>query len=165
VTVTLQIRNESRVKNCYRSDVLRRIAERICTAEKQSGDVEVSVLFCDDQRIRELNRQFRKNDRVTDVLSFAQNEAQGMPKLDPARAVVLGDIVISLETVAERRSNLGDAMRDEVKLLFCHGLLHLFGYDHGTENERRIMTAKHAEYLNLPLAKAWPEPGPRTVER
>jgi len=165
VTVTLQIRNESRVKNCYRADVLRRIAERICTGEEQTRDVEVSLLFCDDERIRELNRKFRKSDRVTDVLSFAQNDAQGMPAPDPACAVPLGDIVISLETVAERRSNLIHDMREEVKLLFCHGLLHLFGYDHGTETERRIMTAKHAEYLNLPLAKAWPEPGSRMVER
>lgn len=155
MTVTLGIRNESRVKHCYRSDALRRMAERICVAEGRSGAVEISLLFCDDRRIRDLNRKFRKIDRATDVLSFVQDEAPGNTGagLGPA---VLGDIVISLETVAERCANATEVMRREVRLLFCHGLLHLLGYDHGTESERRIMATKQAEYLELSPAEAWP---------
>ena len=155
MTVTLGVRNESRVKNCYRSDALRRVAERICTAEGRSEAVEISLLFCDDGRIRELNRQFRRMDRATDVLSFVQDEAPGESGAGFGPAV-LGDIVISLETVATRCGDDPETMRQEVRLLFCHGLLHLLGYDHGTEPERRIMAAKQAEYLNVAPAKAWP---------
>jgi probable rRNA maturation factor len=131
------------------------MAERICVTEGRSGAVEISLLFCDDHRIRDLNREFRKIDRATDVLSFVQDETRGKTGADLGPAV-LGDIVISLETVAERCDNATEAMRREVRLLFCHGLLHLLGYDHGTESERRIMAAKQAEYLKLSPAEAWP---------
>ncbi|GMV91167.1 MAG: endoribonuclease YbeY [Candidatus Hydrogenedentota bacterium] len=147
--LTLQVRNESRMKHCYRSDVLCRLAERVCAGENRNGAIEISVLFCDDRRIRELNRQYRKIDRPTDVLSFAQDEAPD------GEQVVLGDIVISLETVAARCRGDKEAMRQEARLLFCHGLLHLLGYDHHTERERAIMAAKQAAYLDLPIAKAW----------
>lgn len=150
--IALEVRNESRVKHCYRSDTLRRLAERVCEGEKRKGAIEISVLFCDDRCIRELNRQYRKIDRPTDVLSFAQDETPD------AKQVVLGDIVISLETVATRCGGDLEVMRREVRLLFCHGLLHLLGYDHHTERERNAMAAKQAAYLDLPLAKAWPAP-------
>jgi probable rRNA maturation factor len=77
-----------------------------------------------------LNRRYRNKSGPTDVLSFAQDLANhGHPE-------VLGDIVISLETV--ERFCKGDrvAMRAEVRLLFCHGLLHLLGYDHVSDDGR-----------------------------
>jgi len=153
VTVTLGIRNESQVKNCYRSNALRRLAERICAGEERTGPVEISLLLCDDGRIRDLNRQYRKIDRGTDVLSFDQEEAASDGYCGPT---VLGDIVISLQTVAKRCGDDAESIRQEVRFLFCHGLLHLLGYDHRTERERRIMAAKQAQYLDLPPAEAWP---------
>jgi probable rRNA maturation factor len=132
----------------------------MCACENRTGDIEISLLFCDNRYIRELNQQYRKVDRATDVLSFAQDEAQGA-RVPGMNHTILGDIVISLDTVAERCDGDKDAMRREVKLLFCHGLLHLLGYDHGTEHERCAMAAKQAEYLDLPLAQAWPTQGPR----
>ncbi len=153
--VTLDVRNTSRVKGCFRSDALCRLADRICAGEGISNKVEISLFFCDDERIQELNRNFRKEDRPTDVLSFGQERpdaglsAQGRP-------AVLGDIVISLETVAGRCLGRRDLMRQEVRMLFCHGLLHLLGYDHATASERRHMAAKQAAYLEMPLGNAWP---------
>lgn len=158
MTVTLGVRNASRVKSCYRSDVLRRLAERVCAGEGLAGDVEISVLFCDDRQMRDLNRQYRNIDRPTDVLSFVQNERR-----TNRGPVILGDVVISLETVAGRcRDNMA-ATRQEVRLLFCHGLLHLLGYDHDTAAERKRMAAKQAEYLDVQTEQAWiHDPAPRT---
>ncbi len=147
--VHLLIRSESEEKHLYRSDVLQRIAQRICAGEDVAQPVELSVLFCDDPFIRTLNLQYRKKDCPTDVLSFAQEGAQHEGSL------LLGDIVISLATVAGRCGGDRKAMRDEVRLLFCHGMLHLLDYTHATTRDRDRMTAKQAEYLGVPLTAAW----------
>lgn len=147
----MAISNESARKHLYRKDVLRRLAERICAGERIPGDLEVSVLFCDDQYITQLNREYRKLDRPTDVLSFCQSSiVEDGPR-------VLGDIVISLETVERQCRGDRKAMREEVRLLFCHGLLHLLDYTHGNASTRDAMAGKQAEYLDIPLGEAWPD--------
>lgn len=148
--VHLEVRNESARKGLARRDVLLRIAERVLTAEKCGRQtLEVSVLFCDDAFIADLNRQYRKKNGPTDVLSFAQAEA----KYHGAR--VLGDIVISLETVERNCAADRAAMRSEVRLLFCHGLLHLLGYEHGTPEAQAEMAAKQAAHLGIDMEDAW----------
>lgn len=151
--VHLVVRNDSARKRLYRADELRRLAERVCAGEGVEGAVELSVLFCDDPFIRELNARYRKTDRPTDVLSFSQDR----PAV-PVGPVVLGDVVISLETVEGRCDGDRAAMRDEVRLLFCHGLLHLLNYTHATARARRHMAEKQAEYLRIPVEGAWLEP-------
>ena len=152
--VSLGVRNTSRIKGCCRADRLCRLANRICDGEGLQDDVEISVLLCDDQEIQKLNRSFRRQNRPTDVLSFGQDQAaRGL--LSRVRPAVLGDIVISLETVQTRCKNNAPAMRQEVCVLFCHGLLHLLGYDHATADQRRHMAAKQAEYLDISPDDAW----------
>ncbi len=111
--------------------------------------VEVSVLFCDDPFMQSLNKEYRNVNRPTDVLSFEQ------PPVESADSRMLGDIVISLETVEHNCMEDREGMRQEVYLLFCHGLLHLLGYDHGTNRERKIMQAKQALYLGVDPSDAW----------
>lgn len=149
MTVTLEVRNESRHKRVYRSDVLKRCAERVCAGEGVHGEVELSVLFCDDAFIRELNREYRNVDRPTDVLSFEQEDVTGV------RPRPLGDIVISLDTVDTHCRGDRSLMRDEVNLLFCHGLLHLLGYDHQTAEQRKRMQQKQSLYLGTTPENAW----------
>ena len=145
----LSVRNESSRKRLCRKAALERLANRVCAGEKLRQDVEISLLLCDDAYMTQLNRRYRKKDRPTDVLSFEQ---QG-PAIDQGR--VLGDIVISLET-AERNCEGDRAQtREEVDRLFCHGLLHLLGYDHATARQRGEMTRKQAQYLGLPEDAAW----------
>jgi probable rRNA maturation factor len=151
------VRNESKWKRLHRTDVFSRLTERACAGEGLRGEVEVSVLLCDNARIRELNRTYRDVDAATDVLSFAQDYS------GEETYTVLGDVVISLETVAARcacrqgRQGSG-ARRQEVKLLFCHGLLHLLGYDHATDETRTAMAARQAELLGVAPAEAWLAP-------
>ena len=148
--IHLAVQQASTRKRLFRKDALERLAERICAGEGvDAADVEVSVLFCDDAEIKALNKAYRGKNKATDVLSFEQ-EADLVPGVR-----VLGDIVISLETVEGRGEGSPEAMRDDVRLLFCHGMLHLLGYDHATAAERRCMTEKQAHYLGVNNDAAW----------
>ena len=150
--VRLAIRNESARKRLYRSDELSALAERICTGEMGPGGrmvMEVSLLLCDDGFMGELNERYRGVKGPTDVLSFEQEGPEtGMTRL-------LGDIIVSLETVERRCGGDRRAMRAEVRLLFCHGMLHLLGYDHEKAPEREEMAARQALYLGVEPEAAW----------
>lgn len=142
------IRNESARKRFYRRDTLLQLAKLVCESEGCTGPVEISLLFCDDPYMAELNQKFRKKDGPTDVLSFPQEVVIA------GDARQLGDIVISLETVERRGGNLA-AHRREVGMLFCHGLLHLLGYDHATAAEEEKMRKLQAHYLGTGVEIAW----------
>lgn len=108
------------------------------------GDAEISLLLCDNETIRVLNRDWRGKDAVTDVLSF--------PLLDgdsslPEGELLLGDIIISLERAGEQAREFGHTLEREFLYLFVHGLLHLLGYDHEDEEERLEMRGVEEEIL------------------
>lgn len=147
--VAVAIRNDSARKRLVRRDRLERLALRVCGGETLHGDIEISVLLCDDPAIAELNRRYSDQTGATDVLSFEQSDV-------PAKGSrPLGDIVISLETAERNCGGERALLRAEVEMLFCHGLLHLLGYDHATERGRSRMQRKQAEYLGRPDPDAW----------
>ena len=90
-----------------------------------NGESSATIAFVSDKKIRDLNRQFRGIDKATDVLSFP---ADGPDELN------LGDIAISTETAAAQAKENGLSFDDEIAQLILHGLLHLSGYDHETDN-------------------------------
>jgi probable rRNA maturation factor len=149
--VHLVVRNDSRLKGLYRVDDLQRLAQHICNGEQYSRDAELSLLLCDDALISDLNRTYRKRRGPTDVLSFGYCAQREHPPTaqDGVSFSVLGDIVISLETVEARCAGDRAAMRNELRLLFCHGLLHLLGFVHDTKSRRARMQAKQAQYLGI----------------
>jgi probable rRNA maturation factor len=105
---------------------------------------EIALLLTCDAEIRTLNRNYRKLDRATDVLSFHQQDLGG--ESDPAGdGVFLGDIVISVET-ALRRSGKG-RLPGELARLSIHGLCHLFGHDHHRPKQAQIMRALEQRLL------------------
>jgi len=84
------------------------------------GDGEqLSLTLCDDDIIRALNSEWRSVDRPTDVLSFPMEDEQ-----------LLGDLVVSVETANRQATERSHTLRDELRILMVHGLLHLLGYDH-----------------------------------
>jgi probable rRNA maturation factor len=104
------------------------------------------VLFCDDPVIQALNREYRGVDRPTDVLSFAQHEpVVGTP--NPEQPVLLGDVIISLETADRQAQAAGHSVRREVEWLLLHGTLHLLGYDDETEEGLHEMLARQEAAL------------------
>jgi rRNA maturation RNase YbeY len=154
----MAVRNRSHYKSMYRTDNLLRLAERVCAGEGFQDDAELGLLFCDDAFIAALNRTYRKKNCPTDVLAFGyEPAARPRPETQNPKphSSVLGDLVISLETVVQRCADDHAAMRAEVRLLFCHGLLHLLGWHHDTVSERGQMAAKQAHYLDVDEDAAW----------
>jgi probable rRNA maturation factor len=132
--------------------LLERLLAETAEAEGVKHGV-VSLTFTDDEGIRELNRRFRGVDRPTDVLSFPMREAgedefgaeaavDGLEEEEP-----LGDIVISLPRALEQAEEYGHSAEREIGFLFVHGLLHLLGYDHDTEEREREMFARQEAVL------------------
>jgi probable rRNA maturation factor len=99
---------------------------------------QVTVAIVSDRRMRALNRMFRGKDVVTDVLSFPADGGPGADSLQAARgeAPSLGDIVIATGVAARQAREHGHAVGIELKVLALHGLLHLLGYDHETDEGR-----------------------------
>lgn len=116
--------------------------------EEIADDAEVSVTLVDNTRIRELNNEYREIDRETDVLSFPLGDDEGY-EVDPdTDAILLGDIVISLERAAAQAEEYGHSFKREVAFLVTHSLFHLLGYDHMTPEEETEMFAKQEKVLN-----------------
>jgi probable rRNA maturation factor len=100
---------------------------------------EVSVLFCGDRRMRTLNRRYRRKDRSTDVLAFPAGGAE-----------LLGDIVISVPYASRQARRRGEPRSREIERLLVHGLLHLHGYDHETDDgEMDALEARMRRRLGL----------------
>jgi len=121
------------------------IARCLSEALAETGDsvragAEVSLLLCDDARIRALNAQFRGMDKPTNVLSF--------PGPEPIEtAQVLGDIAIAYETVAREAEEQGKLLPHHLCHMVVHGFLHLLGYDHETDDEAEAMEADETRVL------------------
>lgn len=100
---------------------------------------ELSILFTDDIHIRELNRQYRAKDMPTNVLAFPMSG-------DPSgvESGMLGDIVISVDTAMRESEAAGETPEETACRLLIHGLLHLVGYDHESDEDEEIMTKEEA---------------------
>ncbi len=115
------------------------------------GDgTEVSITFVTNERIQEINRQYREKDQPTDVISFAMEEdldgeisisGEGIPR-------VLGDIIISVSIAKEQAKEYEHSFSRELGFLAVHGFLHLLGYDHMTDEDEKTMFSKQAEILD-----------------
>ncbi|MBC8062172.1 MAG: rRNA maturation RNase YbeY [Clostridiaceae bacterium] len=145
-------------------DLVKSIEEVIdfaLNSEKLVLDYEVSIIFVDNQKIREINNQFRNIDKETDVLSFPMLEypegkvykdIYSCSKLEDSffdeGKLVLGDIAISLEKALEQSKDFGHSFQRETAYLTVHSILHLLGYDHMVEAEKEIMRKREEEILN-----------------
>lgn len=118
--------------------------------EEVEADSEVSVTFVSNEKIQEINREYRDKDQPTDVISFAMEElGEGemeLSGLDMPR--VLGDIIISVQRAEEQAAEYGHSFHRELGFLAVHGFLHLLGYDHMTEAEEKIMFARQKDILD-----------------
>jgi probable rRNA maturation factor len=115
-------------------------------------DGEVHVLLADDATLRRLNRTFRGKDKATDVLSFPAGPTTVFFG-EPEGPGLAGDLAISLQTAARQAARFGHSLRDEVRVLLLHGVLHLAGFDHEADSGQ--MAAREAELrreLGLPTS-------------
>jgi probable rRNA maturation factor len=113
--------------------------------ERRSG--EVTLVLTVDQSIQELNRDFLGEDRPTDVLSFSAQEEVGPFVSAPETGGYLGDVIISYPRAVQQASEHSHSVEQELDLLVVHGLLHLLGYDHATEEEKALMWSHQESIL------------------
>lgn len=105
-------------------------------------DSDVTIVLTDDKQLHDLNKEFLDVDSPTDVLSFPASET------DPETGTVyLGDILISIPRASEQAQAAGHPIEAETQLLVVHGVLHLLGYDHASDEEKSLMWSKQAEVL------------------
>ncbi|MES1038217.1 rRNA maturation RNase YbeY [Peribacillus simplex] len=117
--------------------------------ENIEKDTELSVTFVDNDRIREINKEYRNKDSATDVISFALEE-MGEDEVEIVGAEMprmLGDIIISIERTKEQAEEYGHSFDRELGFLALHGFLHLLGFDHMNEEDEKVMFTKQKEIL------------------
>ncbi len=126
-----------------------------------TDNVQVGVKLCTDEHIKSINKEFREIDKSTDVLSFPMLDLSapitdgGEPEtpmeleIDPETGeMMLGDIVISVETASRQAEEYGHSLEREMAYLLVHGMLHLLGYDHMEESDKKIMRQSEEIILN-----------------
>ena len=129
--------NDQQNKLEISKEMLALLKEVVITAAELEGysGGEVSIAFVTNQKIKELNLKYRDKNEATDVLSF------------PIDAEMLGDIIISAIRAAEQAEEYGHSLKRELAYLTVHGMLHLFGYDHHSAEEKKEMRQKEERVL------------------
>ena len=137
-------------------DIIRKKAEKTITevlrVENISENAEVSLSIVDKETIHKLNKDYRNVDRETDVLSFPMDEEGFDNEGNPL--ILLGDIVICLDVAEDQAADFGHSLEREIMYLICHSTLHLLGYDHIEEDDKKVMRSKEKEVMkNLGVFK------------
>jgi probable rRNA maturation factor len=128
------------------ADRLQRVAEVVLDLEGRSG--EVTLVITDDEGIGQLNRDFLGQDGPTDVLAFGVQEETGPFVAAPEAGDYLGDVIISYPRARAQAKELGHSTQRELDLLVVHGILHLLGYDHATEEDKSAMWSRQDAILS-----------------
>lgn len=129
------LEEDRKEKNLNRPAAKKWLLEVVKEEGKKPG--VINYIFCSDEFLVKVNMEFLKRDYFTDVISFDYSE----------NGVISGDIMISLDRVAENAGNLGISYLEELKRIMVHGLLHLIGYDDSTKDLKAVMTAREDLYL------------------
>lgn len=147
--------------DAQRAPQLAQLLERavaFAVKEEMGGDnFEIFLTLTDGEGIKELNRQYRNIDKATDVLSFPllkrtpgqTGEFWEEQDIDPQTGeVMLGDIVLSLEAARAQAAEYGHSLEREAAYLCVHSVLHLLGYDHISQEDKRLMRKREEEIMN-----------------
>lgn len=102
-------------------------------------EMDLSLIIIGKTKIRNINRDYRNIDRVTDVISFANIDSDDYDYLAEDGEVNLGDIFINVDRVKSQAKKYGHSIKREFMFLFVHGMLHLLGYDHMEKEDEKIM--------------------------
>jgi probable rRNA maturation factor len=143
---------EEGLKVALEIDWLQNILEKVLIAEKSPSNAEISLVITSQERIRELNREYRGKDRPTDVLSFsmAEEKIEEEPAgfiVPPDGLIHLGEVIISYPQAVIQASERRHSLKNEMAILITHGVLHILGYDHEKPEMEPTMQARETEIL------------------
>lgn len=134
------------VEEYFEEEKIKEYIEYILKNEKENfneKDFYVSFMLTTNEVIHQINKEYRNMDRPTDVISFAYNETENVGPVE-----IVGDIIISIDKVREQAKEFGHADKREFYYLLTHGMLHILGYDHIIEDEKKVMREKEERYLS-----------------
>ena len=159
MTIQIEYETEKQLEIPY-EQIVRDIIPAVLEYENCPYEAEVNLLFTDNEAIREMNRDYRQADAPTDVLSFPMIEFDRESDFSHVEDCVedcfnpetgellLGDIVISVEKVADQAEQYGHSQTRELAFLVAHSMLHLCGYDHMEDEERERMEKRQRQILS-----------------
>ena len=153
----LSLQIESQFSSAVKKSWLRAAVKEALVAAKADPQVQLDLVIADDTTLHRLNSAYRNIDKPTDVLAFALTEASSWetPFLTPPGELTpLGEVVISYPTAAKQAEEHGHSIDRELAILVLHGVLHLLGYDHDTDEAEREMKALEERALSLLDARA-----------
>ena len=134
---------------------LQSIAEQVLIAQGASSDVELGLVITSQEKVQELNRNYRQKDEPTDVLAFPMSATEGKPEPDSPPFVVppdgmrhLGEVIVSYPQALMQAKEHQHSIEKEIAILIIHGILHLLGYEHDKPELKRQMRAREAGILN-----------------
>lgn len=135
-----------KVEEYFEEEKIKEYIEYILKNEKENfneKDFYVSFMLTTNEVIHQINKEYRNMDRPTDVISFAYNETENVGPVE-----IVGDIIISIDKVREQAKEFGHTDKREFYYLLTHGMLHILGYDHIIEDEKKVMREKEERYLS-----------------
>ena len=148
----IQIFDDTKEATPFHLDIIKNILEFAGKYLELPENTEISVTLMDNEAIHEINKKYRNVDRPTDVISFAINDDPEDIVMDPEMAAEipnnLGDLMISVDKVAEQAEFLGHSYERELGFLCVHGFLHLNGYDHMKKEDQEKMFPLQKEIMN-----------------
>ena len=134
------------------SSWLQSIARQVLAAQGAGAEVEMGLVIATEERVKQLNRDYRGRDEPTDVLAFSAREEVGAdlpPFVQPPDGVLhLGEVIISYPQAAMQAEEHQHSVKKELAILIIHGVLHLLGYEHDKPKLERQMRAREAELLS-----------------
>jgi probable rRNA maturation factor len=140
------------VEGCPAPGWLEGIAQQVLVAQGAGAEVEFGLVIATEERVRQLNRDYRGIDEPTDVLAFSNRQEVGAdfpPFVQPPDGVLhLGEVIISYPQAAIQAEEHRHSIKKELAILIIHGVLHLLGYEHDKPQLERQMRAREAELLS-----------------
>ena len=131
---------------------LQGIARQVLAAQGAGAEVEMGLVIATEERVKQLNKDYRGRDEPTDVLAFAAREEVGSdfpPFVQPPDGVLhLGEVIISYPQAAMQAEEHRHSVKKELAILIIHGVLHLLGYEHDKPEPERRMRAREKEILS-----------------
>ncbi len=141
--------NYENIKQEAEYEELINLVARTCFEEEsiENTDLYLSITLSDEEYIHKINKEYRKVDRTTDVLSFPMFEKNEIPKNPTGIPDVLGDIIICIPVVERQAVEYEHSFKRELAYMLVHGFYHLMGYDHMQDDEKKEMREKEEKVL------------------